>query len=207
MTALYPLYSAYPLQQRWKKRGGAVPGPPGDPTGFTATAGNQLITLTWDALPEADTFEIKFSLTNNLFDSTSLASGLTGTSFTFDSGESIQAGEKYYFWIQATNGEGTSNYVGSVTARSYVAVAGSGTINLTTPAGSWTLTTLFFRSGGNLPAGCQVAFDGGSQIGVSLGDGTWEDAIMGGTFDPSISSAFTFDNLTASPVTFWDAEP
>lgn len=184
-----------------------VAGPPATPTGFMATAQESAILLGWDAQPEADTFEILYSTSNTFGTAVSLAAGITGTSFTFDSGESIQVGEKYYFWIQATNGAGTSGYAGSVTARSYVTVAGSGTANLTTPTGTWTLTTLFFRSGGNLPAGGQVTFDGGSQIGISLGDGTWEDGIMGGTFDPSISGAFTFDNLTGSPITFWDAEP
>jgi len=191
--------------------GGGAAGPPATPTGFTATAGNQLITLTWDAQIAADTFEIYFSTTNDFGTASQLTDTTTGTGFVHNTAAGIHPGEKYYYWIRAINGAGKSDWsdgsTSSVTARSYVTVAGSGTINLTTPAGSWTLTTLFFRSAGNLPAGCQVVFDWGSQIGVSLGDGTWEDAIMGGTFDPSISGAFTFDNLTASPVTFWDADP
>lgn len=188
-----------------RSSGGAVPGPPGDPTGFTATAGNQLITLTWDALPEADTFEILYGLTNFWGSSNSLAAGLTGTSFTFDSGESIQAGEKYYFWIQATNGEGTSGYVGPITARSYVAIPDAGSANLTTPAGTWTLGTLFFGSV-VLPAGCVVDY-GGNQYAPD-GSNNWEDI---NTADPSsgvsISGAFSFINNTGSTVTFWNTEP
>ena len=194
----------------YRSTGGAAaapPGPPGDPTGFTATAGNQLITITWDALPEADTFEILYGLTNNLSFATTLGSGLTGTSFTFDSGESIQAGEKYYFWIQATNGFGTSGYAGSVTARSFATIGNLITLPLTTPTGSWVLSTLFFGAGGNLPSGCAVAFSGGTEIGVSLGDGTWYDANNDELFDPSISGAFTFDNQTGDSVTIWNGEP
>lgn len=205
MTALYPLYSAYPLQQRWKKRGGAVPGPPGDPTGFTATAGNQLITLTWDALPEADTFEILYGLTNFLGSSTSLAAGLTGTSFTFDSGESIQAGEKYYFWIQATNGEGTSNYVGSVTARSYVTVTPpAASVNLTTPTGSWTIGTIIF-SQTTLPSGLTInyssiirEYDGTGWLNLDTFE--YEDGV-------SVSGAFTITKASGAAFTFWDTEP
>lgn len=185
--------------------GGGAAGPPATPTGFTATAGNQLITLTWDSQPEADTFEIVYSTSNTFGTAVSLAAGITGTSFTFDSGESIKAGEKYYFWIQATNGIGSSGYAGSVTARSYVTIANSTGINLTTPIGSWTLSTLFFGAGGNLPENCVVSF--GSDTALALGDGTWYDTNNDMLFDPSISGAFAFDNGTAAPVTIWNGEP
>lgn len=78
---------------------------------------------------------------------------------------------------------------------------------LNTPSGSWTLTTLFFRSGGNLPPGITVTFDLGNQIGSTAGDGTWEDSINGGTFDPVINGEFLFSNFSGGPITFWDIPP
>lgn len=185
--------------------GAAAAGPPGDPTGFTATAGNQLITLTWDSQPAADTFEIVYSLENTLFTAVSLAAGITGTSFTFDSGESIQAGEKYYFWIQATNGVGTSAYAGSVTARSYVTVnAGGGSESVTTPTGTWTMGTIIFAVAAK-PTGLQISAN--STVYAWTG-AVWLDT---NTFVPSngvsISGAFTVINNTGSNYTFWDTEP
>lgn len=88
-----------------------------------------------------------------------------------------------------------------------VTVLNGQTANLTTPPGSWTLSTLFFRTGGFLPLTCLVAWDGGNQYAGSLGDGTWEDAINGGIFDASISGDFTFQNSTGVDITFWDIPP
>jgi len=184
---------------------------PGVPTGFTATAGNQLTALSWDAQISADTFEIYFSTTNDFGTASQLTDTPTGTGFVHNTAAGIQPGEKYYYWIRAINGEGKSDWsdgsTSSVTARSYVTVPDSGTVNLTTPAGSWTLTTLFFRTEGNLPASAIVGYNGGADVGVSVGDGTWEDLINGGTFDPSISGAFDFNNSTGATVTFWNTEP
>jgi len=206
MKALYRLYSAYPLLLRWKRRGAAAPAAPGDPTGFTATAQESAVLLSWDSQPEADTFEILYSTSNVFGTAVSLASGITGTSFTHDSGESIQVGEKYYYWIQATNGVGTSGYAGSVTARSYATIANTVTRNLTTPNdNTWTLSTLFFGAGGNLPDNCIVTF--GSDIAIAMGDGTWYDVNNDVLFNPSIEGAFSFDNQTGSSVTIWNGEP
>lgn len=179
--------------------------PPATPTGFAATAQESAIELSWDALPEADTFEILFSLENNIGTAASLAAGVTGTTFTHDSGESIQVGEKYYYWIKAVNAAGESDYSASVTARSYVTLAATTTVSLITPTGIWTLNTLFFRSGGNLPAGCNMLY--GADIFASTGEGTWEDAIYGGIVNPAIAGAFDLENTTGSPTTFWNTEP
>jgi len=180
---------------------------PGSPTGFAATAAESAIELSWDALPEADTFDIVFSLEDNFGTASSLASGVTGTSFTHDAGESILVGEKYYYWIKAVNAGGESDYAVRVTARSFVTLTSSETRNLATPTGSWTVGTLFFRTSGVLPSSCIVAWNGGADIAASIGDGTWEDVINGGLYDPAISGAFEFDNQSGVSVTFWDTEP
>lgn len=186
--------------------GGGAAGPPATPTGFTATAGNQLITLTWDSQPEADTFEIVYSTSNTFGTAVSLAAGITGTSFTHDSGESIQVGEKYYYWIQATNGAGTSGYAGSVTARSYVTLAHTVSLGLTTPTGTWTLGTLFFGTNPDpLPNGVSLSVDGNSYI---FADGDWYDANTEELAnDVAISGAFTLANNSGSSIAIWSGEP
>lgn len=182
-----------------------VAGPPATPTGFAATEGNQLITLTWDSQPAADTFEIVYSTSNTFGTAVSLAAGITGTSFTFDSGESIQVGEKYYFWIQATNGAGTSGYAGSVTARSYVtATPPAASVNLTTPTGSWTIGTIIF-SQTTLPSGLTInyssvirEYDGTGWLNLDTFE--YEDGV-------SVSGAFTLTKASGAAFTFWDTEP
>jgi len=188
--------------------GAPAPTPPATPSGFTATPGNQFTTLSWDAQPEADTFTINFGLTNDFGASTELTSTATGAEFIHSSGEGIQVGERYYYWIQAVNEVGASSFtVSEVAARSFVTLADAETGNLITPSGTWILSTLFFRTGGNLPSNCNVGWDGGFQVGVSLGDGTWEDLTNGGLFDPPISGTFEFVNSSGVSVTFWDTEP
>jgi len=85
-----------------------------------------------------------------------------------------------------------------------VTVLNGQTANLTTPPGSWTLNTLFFRSGGNLPIGISVEFDSWNKLASAAGDGTWEDDINGGPFNPPISGAFSITNNSGQSITFWD---
>lgn len=188
--------------------GEPTPTAPDTPTGFTATAGNQFTTLTWDAQSAAATFTINFGLTNDFGASTELTSTATGAEFIHSSGEGIQVGERYYYWIQAVNEVGASSFtVSEVAARSFVTLSNGANANLTTPTGTWVLSTLFFSTNGDLPPNCFVAFNGGVDLGVSIGSNLWEDAINGGEFDPAISDAFNFENLSGVSVTFWDTEP
>lgn len=176
------------------------------PTGFTATAGNQQINLTWDAQPAADTFTIKFGITNVLGAASVLTSSATGTSFVFDSGESIQAGEKYYFWISAIGSEGTSSFRGSVTARSFVTLANLESLNVVTPQGTWTLRSLFFGiSPSPIPDFVNAITSTGTYF--TLG-GEWLDSV---TEDPSdgvpTSGAVSVTNNSGANFTFWNGEP
>lgn len=168
-------------------------------------AGDQLITLTWDSQPSADTFEILYSTSNTFATAVSLAAGITGTSFTHDSGESIQVGEKYYYWIQATNGVGTSGYAGSVTARSFVTLANFANRNLTVPSsGSWTLETILFGST-PVPDLINILADGVEYISIS---GGWLDV---NTESPAVGvpvvGTFNVSNFSGSSFTFWNQEP
>lgn len=185
--------------------GGGAAGPPATPTGFAATAQESEIDLAWDAQPEADNFDVYYGLTNDQGSSTILLTGYVGTSYTFGASDSIQPGEKYYFWISATNGVGTSAYAGSVTARSYVTVnAGGGSESVTTPTGTWTMGTIIFAVAAK-PTGLQISAN--STVYAWTG-AVWLDT---NTFVPSngvsISGAFTVINNTGSNYTFWDTEP
>lgn len=195
------------LAYRRNGGGGATPAPE-TPGSFAATPGDRQITLTWESQPAADTFTIRYGLVDDYNSAGLLTDAATGNNFVFDSGDGIQAGEKYYFWIVAVNGAGSSGESASITGRAYVTLVNSASVILTTPAGSWILSTLFFRSGGNLPASCQVVFDEANQIAASIGDGTWSDEVMGEPdYDPAISGAFQFSNFSGGSVTFWDVEP
>ena len=202
-----PLQSMMMLLGCGSSGGGVVaPSAPETPTGFTATAGDQEIELTWDAQPEADAFEIHYGTTDVIGAASVLTTTATGTGFTFDSTDSIQVGEKYYFWIKARIGLGDSSFSSGVTARSYVTVANSGSVALQVPSpGAINLNDLLFRSGGTVPMGINISW--GSELFSAAGDGTWEDDINGGPANPSITGAFTVTNNTGSAFTFWDTEP
>lgn len=196
----------------FRSTGGAAaapPGPPGDPTGFTATAGNQLITLTWDALPGADTFEIYSSITNIFGTATQLTDTATGTGFVHNTAAGIQPGEKYYYWIRAINGEGKSAWsdgsTSSVTARSYVTLANSANRNLTVPSSdSWTLETILFGSVA-VPDLINILEDGVEYVSIS---GGWLDV---NTESPAVGvpvvGTFNVSNFSGSSFTFWNQEP
>lgn len=184
--------------------GSSTPTEPAAPGNFQAVAGNQVVNLSWNASAGADDYALYVNATDSFGTATLLASGITDLSVVDNSG---QAGERRYYWIVASNEVGDSDPSTSAYARPYVTLANGALANLPTPSGTWILSTLFFGSMGNLPSNCNVAWDGGLQIGISLGDGIWEDGINGGLFDASISGAFEFTNSSGVSVTFWDTEP
>lgn len=172
------------------------------PTGFAASAGLESVDLSWDS--QDAYFEIRYSTSSDFGTATLLTSNLDAYAYKHGG----QPGEKYYYWLRATDGSGNSAFVGPVGGRGYVTVGNAGSANLTTPTGSWILSTLFFRTGGNLPGSCFVSFDGDNKLAASVGDGTWNDEIGGEPdYDPPISGSFTFSNLSGGAVTFWDTDP
>lgn len=181
--------------------------PDGVGSSLVATAGDRAVSLTWDASAGATSYKVYRSLTNFFGTASEVSESPVATNSTELAFADAEAGELYYFWIVATNAVGNSAESGSDSARPYVTLANSVIANLNTPAGTWILSTLFFGTGGNLPSNCVVGWDGGAQAGVSLGDGTWEDLINGGLFDPPISGAFEFTNSSGVTVTFWNSEP
>jgi len=80
-------------------------GIPPAPAGLTATAGNQSVTLNWQAAPTAATYNVYRGTTAGGQSSSPVATGLTATTFT-DTGRTN--GTKYFYKVTALNGAGMS---------------------------------------------------------------------------------------------------
>lgn len=181
--------------------GSSTPTEPAAPGNFQAVAGNQVVNLSWNASAGADDYALYGNATDSFGTATLLASGITDLSAVDNSG---QAGERRYYWVVASNEEGDSDPSTSAYARPYVTLANSTSTNLTTPTGSWTLGTLFFRSGGALPADSSVTYSGNNYL---FDGANWVDDFFENADALSVSGSFTFVNNIGGSVTFWDAEP
>jgi hypothetical protein len=83
-----------------------APPPPIAPIGLTAVAGNQQVTLTWQALSGAPVYDVKYSTTNG-GPYTTVASSPT-TSYTVTG---LANGVKYYFVVSTAGSPSNSNQV------------------------------------------------------------------------------------------------
>ena len=192
----------------FRPMGGGADGPPSVPTGFAATSQESEIDLSWDAQPEADTFEIYASTTNIFGTATQLTDAATGTSFTHNTGNGIQVGEKYYYWLRAINASGTSDWTAgsasSVTARSFVTIADSNSELLTTPFGTWTVGSIIFSTV-SLPVGLEISANDTFYVWTGT---IWLDQnTFGNGGSDSITGAFTVINSSGASYTFWNTEP
>jgi hypothetical protein len=91
--------------------GGAAPPPPnGAPvavTGVTATAGTGQVTVSWNAVSGATSYQLYRTANSGSESSTPSVTGLTGTTFT-DTG--LNPGTTYYYRVVAVNGSGASGF-------------------------------------------------------------------------------------------------
>ena len=187
----------------FRSTGGGAAGPPATPTGLTATAGNQMVSLTWNASAGATSYKVYYSLTNSFGTAAEVSESPTATP-GLDVSLDLQAGELYYFWVVATNAVGDSAESGSDSARPYVTLANGASINLMTPSGAWTLGTLFFGTGG-LPDNFYATVD--AVLYLTFG-GEWLDATTEGPANSVVvSGAFSANNNTGGTFTFWNTEP
>ena len=97
--------------------GGAAPPPPnGAPvavTGLVATAGNGQVTLTWNAVSGATSYQLYRTGNSGNESATPSVSGLTGTTFT-DTG--LNPGTTYYYRVVAVNSSGASGFSSEASA-------------------------------------------------------------------------------------------
>ena len=93
---------------------------PSAPTGVSASEGTSTegVIVTWSPVDSATSYSVWRSDTASAAAASSLASGLTATSYT---DKSAVAGKTYYYWVRATNQGGTSDF--SVFASGYRQVA------------------------------------------------------------------------------------
>ena len=108
-----------------------VAGPPPAPTGLVAAAGDQQVTLSWNAAAGATGYAVKRSTTSGSAYEDA-ASGLSGTSYT-DTG--LTNDTTYYYVTTASNTQGTSGHSNEVfavptAAPPGVAITRSGTVFL-----------------------------------------------------------------------------
>jgi fibronectin type 3 domain-containing protein len=86
---------------------------PGAPASLTATAGNALVNLTWPASSGATSYEVYRGTSSNGQNSTPIASGITGTSY---SNTGLTNGTTYYYKVKAVNTYGSSGYSNEASA-------------------------------------------------------------------------------------------
>ena len=91
--------------------GGVAPPPPnGAPyavTGVTATAGTGQVTVSWNAVSGATSYQLYRTANSGSESATPSVTGLTGTTFT-DTG--LNPGTTYYYRVVAVNSSGASGY-------------------------------------------------------------------------------------------------
>lgn len=113
--------------------GPILPGVPDAPTGLSATAVTaSQINLSWTASPSATTYTVYRSLTDSNF-TTSIATGVTGTSYSNTSG--LIGNTAYYYKVAGVNTSGEGSNSSSANATTFVSGSGqSYTYGCTNPA-------------------------------------------------------------------------
>lgn len=184
---------------------GSASAPDGVGSSLVAVAGDQIVSLTWDASAGATSYKVYASLTNVFGTALEVTESPTiGPALDVSTG--LQAGEMYYFWVVATNAVGDSGESASDSARPYVTLANIENANLTTPTGTWTFGTLFF---GRSPATFPDYFNLTSGINNYFTyEGLWLDANTEADCSAlAISGDFTVSNGSGVSITFWNGEP
>lgn len=111
--------------------GGGGSAPPA-PTGLTATAGNNQVTLSWTASSGATSYNVYRGTSAGGESTTAIATGIATTSYT---NTGLANGTTYYYKVTAVNASGTSGYSNEASATpvspNYAANPGFETGNLT----------------------------------------------------------------------------
>ena len=109
------------------------PGPPATPTGLTATPGNGLVNLSWNAAVNATGYNVKRSTTNG----GTYTIIVTNTSSTGYLDTSVQNGTAYYYVVSALNSGGESANSTQVSVTPVAPVTAYWTNTATATAQSW----------------------------------------------------------------------
>ncbi len=123
---------------------GTVALPPA-PTGLTATAGNGSVTLSWSASSGATSYTVKRSTTSGS-GYTTIASGVTGTSFT---NTGLSNGTTYHYVVSASNSAGESANSSQASAQPVAPItAPAAPTGLSATAGNASVTLSWSASSG-----------------------------------------------------------
>ena len=136
--------------------GGGQGNPPATPTGLTATAGNQQVSLTWTASATATSYHVKRGTTTG-GPYTTVGSPTT-TSYT-DSG--LTNGTAYYYVISAVNSSGESGNSSEVSATP-VAASTSVQATINVLANRHTISPYVY--GGSFPTSTSAITDSGTTV-------------------------------------------
>lgn len=86
--------------------GDANEDPPATPENLTGTAGASMVTLDWDAVTDATSYNVYRGLsTGDLSSKTLLASALSATAYT---DTNVTSGNTYFYQVTAENSDGES---------------------------------------------------------------------------------------------------
>jgi large repetitive protein len=170
--------------------GGSMP-PPASPTGLSATAGNNQVSLAWSAgTGPAGTYQVFRGVAPGAESSTPVASGLSGTHFI---DTSVTNQTTYYYTVKAANGGGLSIASNEATAVPGRPVTGTPIYRIaagtnTTDAGIAPFVSDTNFSGGN-GSGSANTIDTGAVISPAP-LAVYQHERAGGTF------SYTLPNLT-----------
>ena len=109
--------------------------PPAAPTGLAATAADSSVSLTWNAVSGAATYNVlRGAKTGGPY--TTIATGVTNPTYT-DSG--LTNGTTYFYVVQAVNKNGTSANSNEASVTPLASVPGNGTISINFVGGNGTI--------------------------------------------------------------------
>jgi len=86
---------------------------PNVPGNFTATGGEEQVTLSWDSAENAETYTVYWNTEGDVSDSDNALMGITGTSYTHIG---LTGGAAYYYRMTAVNSDGESGMSEDVSA-------------------------------------------------------------------------------------------
>jgi fibronectin type 3 domain-containing protein len=201
------------------------------PTGISATPGSAQVTISWNAVPNANGYRVKRGTTSGSYSSTQNVSGGTTTSYTWTG---LTNGTTYYFVVDATAPQSAGNSVNSAQVSAVpalgipinlVATPGNAQVSLTWTAVAGASSYQVWRSTTSGSGYTQVGTPSGASFNNgSLTNGTMYyyvvRAVSGGTVTANSNEASarpvammpTPLNLSATPGNqsvslTWDAVP
>ena len=155
--------------------------PPPAPTGLSAAAGNSTVSLSWTGSSGATSYNVYRGTTSGGENSTPIATGLTGTSYT-DS--SVTNGTTYFYTAKALNAAGTSGASNEASATPELPIPPAPT-NLTATGANSQVSLAWTASANatsyNVYRGTSSGAEGSTAIGTSTGTSYTDTTAVNGT--------------------------